>query len=240
MQFTFKSLLLSLLALQGVKAALNEPCYGSDGVAGVCVKTSTCSAEGGTTINNACPSDPADVKCCSKPKCGASPGNCRWTSDCPGSSLSNQCPGPGSFKCCQKTGTGWGNYATPGFPSTSSGCKQVAIDGAKWVVAKFPGRVKSIGCFRPDCDCGKSDHCCGRAIDFMCSDAGGSATLSGREIAEWVMRNRSGHNVKYIIWGQRIWESGDTVEAWTGWKPMEDRNSITANHWDHVHVSFSS
>jgi hypothetical protein len=45
------------------------------------------------------------------------------------------------------------------------------------------------------------------------------------------MHNRAGHDVKYIIWGQRIWESGDKVEAWTGWQPMEDRKSITDNHW---------
>lgn len=56
-------------------------------------------------------------------------------------------------------------------------------------------------------------------------------TSSGREIAEWIMHNRSGHDVKYIIWGQRIWESGDKVEAWTGWQPMDDRKSVTQNHW---------
>lgn len=142
---------------------------------GVCVKTSTCSAEGGVTINGGCPKDPADVKCCSKPKCSTSPGNCRWVSDCAGSSLSGQCPGPGAFKCCKSPERGFGGYGAPTIPSTSSGCKAVAIAGAKWVVARFPGRVKSIGCIRK-CDCSanpSSDHCCGKAIDLMCSDAGG-------------------------------------------------------------------
>ncbi|KAH7385876.1 hypothetical protein BKA66DRAFT_440540 [Pyrenochaeta sp. MPI-SDFR-AT-0127] len=229
----FSSLLLTLFASQLATAALNEPCYGSGGVAGVCVKTSTCSAEGGVTINGGCPKDPADVKCCSKPKCSTSPGNCRWVSDCAGSSLSGQCPGPGAFKCCKSPERGFGGYGAPTIPSTSSGCKQVAINGAKWVVAKFPGRVKSIGCIRK-CDCSanpSSDHCCGKAIDLMCSDDGGDATLSGREIAEWIMNNRAGKNIKYIIWGQRIWEPPRAVGPWTTWEPMGDRDSITANHW---------
>lgn len=54
-------------------------------------------------------------------------------------------------------------------------CKKVAVDGAKKVVAQFPGRVREIGCVR-DCACGSnpsSDHCCGKATDLMCSDAGG-------------------------------------------------------------------
>ncbi|RSM07991.1 hypothetical protein CEP52_004976 [Fusarium oligoseptatum] len=37
----------------------------------------------------------------------------------------------------------------------------------------------------------------------MCADGGGSATLSGKEIAEWCMRNRSTLNLKYVIWGQK-------------------------------------
>ena len=46
------------------------------------------------------------------------------------------------------------------------------------------------------------------------------------------MRNRAGLNLKYIIWGQKIWNpSRDAVGPWTGWRGMEDRGSITANHW---------
>lgn len=52
-------------------------------------------------------------------------------------------------------------------------CKKVAVDGAKAVIKAFPRRVREIGCTR-DCSCpGTSDHCCGKAIDFMISDAGG-------------------------------------------------------------------
>jgi len=56
-------------------------------------------------------------------------------------------------------------------------------------------------------------------------------TMSGREIAEWVMKNHETLNVKYVIWGQRIWESTEKEKGWTSWKPMEDRKSITQNHW---------
>jgi len=173
MHFSISSLALAFLTIQAATAALNEPCYGASGVAGVCVKESTCTSSNGTTIANACPLDPSDVKCCSKPKCGASPGNCRWTSDCAGESLSNQCPGPGSFKCCQSAAEGFGGYTAPRAPTAADNCEKVAIEGAKWVVAQFDGRVKSTGCYRPSCDCATSDHCCGKAIDFMCSDDGG-------------------------------------------------------------------
>jgi len=65
--------------------------------------------------------------------------------------------------------------------------------------------------------------------------------MSGREIAEWVMNRASAQNVRYIIWGQKIWNpSQDGVRSWTSWRTMEDRNSITQNHWDHVHVSYNS
>jgi len=123
------------------------------------------------TVNGACPADPDNVKCCTKASCNSG-GNCRWASDCAGSTASNFCPGPGSFKCCSSSATGFGVYAAPRIP-TLGVCKQVSIDGAKKIVAAFPGRVREIGCYRSNCDCEKSDHCCGKATDMMCSDAGG-------------------------------------------------------------------
>ena len=56
--------------------------------------------------------------------------------------------------------------------------------------------------------------------------------MSGREIAEWVMKNRSSLNLKYVIWGQKIWHPNvDKEKPWTSWRTMEDRNSVTQNHW---------
>lgn len=57
-------------------------------------------------------------------------------------------------------------------------------------------------------------------------------TESGRPIAEWVMNNHASLNVLYIIWGQKIWNpSRDALKGWNEWRAMEDRYSITANHW---------
>ena len=54
----------------------------------------------------------------------------------------------------------------------------------------------------------------------------------GREIAEWVMNHRTELNLKYVIWGQRIWDpSRDAVAPWTHWRLMKDKKDITHNHW---------
>lgn len=74
---------------------------------------------------------------------------------------------------------------------------------------------------------GKSDHPTGYALDFMCSPAQGDA------LADSAFNNAGRLKVKYIIWQQRIRYPGGA------WKRMADRGSVTANHKDHVHVSFS-
>ena len=168
-------LLFPILAASAVSATLNQPCIGSGGRAGVCVTTATCSGSSGTTIDGACPWDAAGIKCCTKASCSnGSSGNCRWASDCAGSVVANQCPGPAAMKCCSSSATGFGGYSAPSVPAIG-GCKAAAVNGANKVIAAFPGRVREIGCTR-SCTCGASgasDHCCGKAIDFMCSDGGG-------------------------------------------------------------------
>lgn len=139
----------------------------------MCLTTKACSAAGGTTISGACPADPANVKCCTKASCAhGSAGNCRWSSDCGGTTKAGLCPGPAQMKCCSSAKTGFGGYKAPRIPGVGA-CKAVAVNGAKKVVAAFPGRVREVFCTR-QCSCpGTSDHCCGKAIDFMCSDGGG-------------------------------------------------------------------
>jgi LysM repeat protein len=73
---------------------------------------------------------------------------------------------------------------------------------------------------------GASDHPSGHAIDFMVD-----SRPVGDRIADFVLRNKALLNVKYIIWRQRYNDG-------SGWESMEDRGSVTANHYDHVHVSF--
>ncbi|MFC4943969.1 hypothetical protein [Pseudonocardia sp. GCM10023141] len=72
---------------------------------------------------------------------------------------------------------------------------------------------------------GVSDHPLGLAVDFM------TGRERGDRIAACALANRRELGISYVIWRQRI-NFGD------GWQAMEDRGSITENHYDHVHVSF--
>jgi hypothetical protein len=67
------------------------------------------------------------------------------------------------------------------------------------------------------------------AADFMV----GSNRAMGDAVAQYVIDNAAGFKVEYVIWQQRIYMIGGS-----GWSAMEDRGSATANHMDHVHVSF--
>jgi hypothetical protein len=80
---------------------------------------------------------------------------------------------------------------------------------------------------------GESDHPKGLALDFMV----GTDAAKGDSIANFVQQNAGHYGVTYIIWKQHIWSTGRASE---GWRQMSDRGSITANHFDHVHVSFAA
>ena len=98
------------------------------------------------------------------------------------------------------------------------------------------GPFVDIGCFRAEA-CG--EHPLGRACDFMLSSGGVMPSrgqgAAGLQIAAWAQANASRLGIMYIIYRQRIW---DIRMASAGWVPMADRGSITANHFDHVHISF--
>ncbi|MGH3585219.1 MAG: hypothetical protein ACRDQ0_02755, partial [Pseudonocardia sp.] len=72
-----------------------------------------------------------------------------------------------------------------------------------------------------------SDHPDGLALDLMVGRA------AGERIAEYIRDNRERLGVEYVIYRQRI-DTGD------GWERMPDRGGATANHMDHVHVSFEA
>lgn len=72
-----------------------------------------------------------------------------------------------------------------------------------------------------------SDHPSGLAADFMVGRASGDA------IADCALQNMQALGISYVIWQQQI-------NYGSGWQAMEDRGSPTANHEDHVHVSFES
>ncbi|MFC4564566.1 coiled-coil domain-containing protein [Nocardiopsis mangrovi] len=102
------------------------------------------------------------------------------------------------------------------------------------IVSQF-GAPFPVGCLRPG---DPGEHGTGRACDFMMSNNGGSPSAAnqqlGQQIADYAQANAGRLGVMYIIWEQKIW---DTRNPGAGWKPMEDRGSITQNHYDHVHIS---
>ncbi|WP_040793626.1 hypothetical protein [Nocardia paucivorans] len=73
---------------------------------------------------------------------------------------------------------------------------------------------------------GDGDHGAGLALDFMTPDP-----ARGDAIADFVLAHQQRFGVTYVIWQQRYNDG-------SGWSYMEDRGSPTANHYDHVHVSF--
>lgn len=90
-----------------------------------------------------------------------------------------------------------------------------------------------VGCYRVD---NHGEHPLGRACDFMMSTGGVLPTPANRALgdalAAWVIKNGNKLGVKYVIWRQRIYNMSSP-----GWRMMNDRGSITQNHYDHVHVS---
>jgi hypothetical protein len=72
---------------------------------------------------------------------------------------------------------------------------------------------------------GTSDHPSGLALDFMVDRA------TGDRLADYALRNRARLGIKYVIYRQRI-------NFGSGWQAMEDRGGATANHLDHVHISY--
>lgn len=74
---------------------------------------------------------------------------------------------------------------------------------------------------------GNDEHSVGLALDFMTPDP-----ALGTALANYILANQRRLGVTYVIWQQRYNAGG-------GWSMMENRGSATANHYDHVHVSFA-
>lgn len=75
-----------------------------------------------------------------------------------------------------------------------------------------------------------SDHAFGLAVDFPCSKTQGDV-IAAYCTHESVV---AALGIKYVIWQQRIWYPKRKT-----WTAMKDRGSASANHMDHVHVSFT-
>ena len=90
------------------------------------------------------------------------------------------------------------------------------------VCANWP-QITSYGTWRGD-----GEHGQGRAIDIMVSGS------TGWLVANFLRANYSSLGIEYIIFSQQIWSVERSGEGWRG---MPNRGSVTANHYDHVHVT---
>ena len=107
----------------------------------------------------------------------------------------------------------------------NAGLQEKAASCKEKVGAKFG--VEDYSLYRAG-DSG--DHGQGLAVDFMTYDD----RAKGDAIAEYSINHMDENDINYVIWEQQIY--GDWNRKW---EPMEDRGSVTANHYDHVHVSFN-
>ncbi|WBT09405.1 peptidoglycan DD-metalloendopeptidase family protein [Corynebacterium sp. SCR221107] len=106
-----------------------------------------------------------------------------------------------------------------------------AVRGGRAVAANFP-EVTLIGGWRPS-DAVADDHPQGRAIDVMIDNYQTSEGIElGDSVVSYFLANYDALDVDYIIWRQELIYPGQTTA-------MEDRGNLTANHFDHVHVSFN-
>jgi hypothetical protein len=113
----------------------------------------------------------------------------------------------------------------PGDSAMESGLTPDAIRVHRALCARYP-QISSFGGRRPG---DPGFHGSGQAVDCMISNSS-----VGWEIANWTRANASRLGVSEVIYYQKIWTVQRSSE---GWRPMSDRGSATANHYDHVHVS---
>ena len=96
--------------------------------------------------------------------------------------------------------------------------------------------ITNFSMFRAGDDDGTGHgHNTGMSVDFMVPV--GSA--KGDELAEYITKNMKELGIYYVIWKQRFYMPQYNIYGSVNtWNLMTDRGGVTANHYDHVHVSF--
>jgi len=126
--------------------------------------------------------------------------------------------------------------ATPGTVDLGSDSLNKLEPYAKVAVpevrANFP-QIKTIYGWRSSSSYSE-DHPSGRAIDIMIPSYKSNIAL-GDSIAQYFIDNGARLHVSYVIWQQRNYRLTRGY-----WVAMADRGGDTANHLDHVHVSFDA
>lgn len=99
------------------------------------------------------------------------------------------------------------------------------------IAAKFG--ITNIGGYRagdPD------DHGKGLAVDVMVP----TSSELGDQVAQYAIDNIDRAGISYIIWKQQFYMPVDNIYGPANtWNQMPDRGGDTANHYDHVHISFN-
>ena len=96
--------------------------------------------------------------------------------------------------------------------------------------------ITSFSLFRAgDGDGTGHGHNSGRAVDFMVP----VNSAQGDQLAEYLTKHMDELGVYYIIWKQRFYMPQQNIYGPANtWNIMPNRGGVTANHYDHVHVSF--
>ncbi|MGP1513188.1 MAG: hypothetical protein ACTTI7_02660 [Gemella haemolysans] len=96
--------------------------------------------------------------------------------------------------------------------------------------------IKSFSLFRAGDDDGTGHgHNSGMAVDFMVP----VNSAQGDQLAEYLTKHMDELGVYYIIWKQRFYMPQFNIYGPANtWNLMPNRGGVTANHYDHVHVSF--
>lgn len=99
------------------------------------------------------------------------------------------------------------------------------------LAAKFG--ITNIGGYRagdPD------DHGKGLAVDVMVP----TSSQLGDQVAQYAIDNMDRAGISYVIWKQQFYMPVDNIYGPANtWNQMPDRGGDTANHYDHVHISFN-
>lgn len=185
------------------------------------------------------------------------------TSGAPGtqSAISNKSP---TGTSTSSSGSSFSTSGSTGSPddsgsngsSGSSAPKESAGGAPKGIVgnaAKLYGVIrdqwgfKSIGGYANRNVAGtnsKSDHATGHALDVMTAINGDykseAAVKRGWQLAKWAQENAEHLGIKYVIYYDKIWSASKAAQGWRDYgHPGVNSGGDTAQHRDHVHLSFN-
>ena len=99
------------------------------------------------------------------------------------------------------------------------------------IAAKFG--ITNIGGYREG---DPEDHGKGLAVDVMVP----TSSELGDQVAQYAIDNMDRAGISYVIWKQQFYMPVNNIYGPANtWNQMPDRGGDTANHYDHVHISFN-